>query len=954
MPPGRAAVAPSSGRRRSRKGGGRGGCWAARWSVPGIAMGVRSGESWAQLITSFRAGPTAFLSTRGSDDAFLAELLQDLSSERISEQTKVSMLTPLLEFPTLLCPDPEVGERVAVSLLANFAQLPCSPKLSWLRRHLLLVAGTVLISTEAFGESSQASRDYLSLLLHLASDLNDQRQGLSDRGVRAAACESLRELECCYPGLLSRRLDLLRSMQQQELTPVHQGYTLMYSLALRNAVLLLARRSEGGLSELLAGNGGLAWEAVGNAGAVSPASIDRLLLLPTPAETKELKSVLSQLLDDSYLLAPSAQSQLLWHLAQVVSVIRTQSPAILKAQLVRLFGTAHVALLHASLQLKGLFTDSLFTAEDEAFLLRRLVGMAQHPALPSPLKLFYLDCLLHFPENRPLGSGSEEGLPVLLTPRLASCLFPSLFNDPGTMLARLNLLSLVCLENQGPEAERGVGYIFEHVLALADTVAGKGGREATGLFFRAAYLFARYFGSRVQLMTELTGTLVELYRQRCSLAPNLINLLNETQVVLDDPAWPMSLSKALQELIVGMPLLPPWEQELGWHLKLLARMAKESGVPQGGTVGFLQRLVRLAGARRLGDWHIGQALLSICRNLMQHQPPPAIGCQLAELLQDVSLSYLDVDVQDRARFYYMLLACLSGDKLGAVLAPGGHLKARTLSSSIMADSENFAAALTVHPAPRPLLQLQREAPAQPTLVPTPALQPCPADAQEVEECCQQLLGLHSPARLSLTFRLLHTGSPPERLFCILLRFECSDNFYEPVPDVCVPCLSATRPSPLLTLHLQPRCPYPTKLAVSALYTTQAGLTYCSQLEPLQVAFPDIFLPLALPVVWDPESRRHLFDTLWSSLCPDGVGDCAESLFCWPNNQQSLGVLVQAHFASYLVAEELGIYKIALALPPHYHVLLQAQGTQGAARVAIRTDNWKVLPHLNAYLREVVG
>lgn len=52
-------------------------------------MGVRSGESWAQLITSFRAGPTAFLLAHGSDDTFLAELLQDLSSERISEQTKV-------------------------------------------------------------------------------------------------------------------------------------------------------------------------------------------------------------------------------------------------------------------------------------------------------------------------------------------------------------------------------------------------------------------------------------------------------------------------------------------------------------------------------------------------------------------------------------------------------------------------------------------------------------------------------------------------------------------------------------------------------------------------------------------------------------------------------------------------------------------------------------------------
>uniref|UniRef100_A0A8D0G6W6 AP-5 complex subunit beta-1 n=1 Tax=Sphenodon punctatus TaxID=8508 RepID=A0A8D0G6W6_SPHPU len=854
------------------------------------------------------------------------------------------MLTLLLEFPTLLCPDPEVGEQTAGSLLVAFAQLAPMPKLVWLRCHLLFATGTLLVTTDAFGEGCRAARDYLSLLLHLTSDLNDRHGGPGERPVRTAACECLRELESCYPGLLSRRLETLRSLQQQEASPAHQAYTLLYGLALRNAVLLLARRRhQGALGELLSGNEGLAWEAAGELGALSPAAIDQLLLLPSPADAKELKGVLSLLLDGSYLLAPAAQSALLWQLAQAVSVVRTQSPAIFKAQLVRLFGAADVALLHAILQLKALFTDSLFTGEDEAFLLRRLVGLAQHPALPAPVRLFYLDCLIRFPENRPLG---EEGLPVLLTPPTAAGLFPNLFQDPGTTLARLNLLGLVCVESEGAEAERGAGYLLEHVLALGELAARQGGHEAAGLFFRAIFLFARYFGARTQPMWELTCCLLGVYRRRRALAPNLINLLDEAHAALEMPAWPSSLARALQELVVALPLEEEEEEEeLGWHLKLLARLAKESGIPQGSTVSFLWRLV---GSGQLGDWRSGQALLRVCRNLLQLQPPPALA-QLADLLQTVALSHGDVDVQDRARFYYTLLTSLSAEKLGAVLASGDCPKARTLSSSIVADSESFAAALTVHPAKRAPMQLQREGPTR--AVPA-APRPCPPE-QDVEGYCQGLLEPGDPSQLCLTYRLVPVKPPQTPLFSVVLRFSCSDPHYEPVPELCVPCLSSCRPPPTLTLVLQPRCPYPTLLGVSALYTTPAGLTYCAQMEPLHVAFPDLFVPLALPA-WPPESQHRLFDALWHQLHPDGASECAESFLCWPVAPQPLGALVRDHFAGYLVAEGPNLFKIGMSLPPQHHVLLRVQSAEDSARVGIRTDHWKVLPHLSEYLQSLVG
>ncbi|KAJ6654179.1 hypothetical protein lerEdw1_007276 [Lerista edwardsae] len=894
-------------------------------------MASRTREGWASVAAAFRSSPSAFLSTQGPAEALLADLLQDLRSERLGEQTKVSVLTLLLEYPTLLCPDAKAGQEVATALLSLFAQLGPAPRQAGLCRHLLFATGTVLVATEAFGEGCPASRGYLALLLALAAD---PHAGLA---LRTAACECLRELESCCPGLLSRRLAALRSWQEREASVAHQGYTLLYGAALRNAVLRLAQGGPGTLGELLAGDGGLVWEA----GRGAPGALDQLLLLPSPGDLKELRSVLAALLDGSYLLSPAAQSHLLWQLAQAVGVVRTLSPALFKAQLVRLFGTAEAGLLHAALQLKGLFTDSLFTAEDEAFLLRRLVGLAQHPALPAPVRLFHLDGLLHFPENRPLGSGAEEGLPVLLTPRAASGLFPSLFQDQGTVLARLNLLGLVCTESEGPLAEQGAGYLLEHVLALGRAVAGRGGAEPTRLFFRAAFLFARYFGSRAQPMAELSRCLLELYRQDCRLAPHLTDLLDQAWALLEEPAWAGSLACALQGLVVGLPLR---EEALGWHLKVLARLAKEGDVPQGPTVRFLRRLV---AAGQLGGWRSGQVVLSICRNWMRLSPPPP-PARTADLLQAVYAAHGDVDVRDRARFYYTLLANLSGEKLAAVLAPGGPVKARTLSSSIVADSESFVAALTVHRAKRAPLRLQRVEGSSP---PPEA----PRAEDDEERYGRWLLESCPAAPLRLTFQLVHTGpSDPrfDRLLCVVLRFACASRHYAPVPDVCVPCLSARRPPRPLTLTLQPRCPFPTQLDVSAVYTTQEGLTRSSQLEPLEVAFPDLFLPLAVPA-WPSEKRQRLFEALWQQLRPGRDDPHAESLVCWPVPPPSLGALVERHFARYVLAGQPGSYAIGMALPPQYHILLRVRTVEDVARVQIRTDNWKLLPSLNAYFQSLV-
>ncbi|XP_051821541.1 AP-5 complex subunit beta-1 [Antechinus flavipes] len=887
-------------------------------------MAPRSGDAWARALAALRASPAAFVARVGAE-ALAAELLSELRSERLSEAAKVSLLAAILEFPTHLWPDPAGAEAAASTLLDILALLP--PRPGPLRRPLLLAATSVLAACGALGPSSAASARLLPLLLLVAGG---RAGGPEQRALQATACECLRELESCCPGLLAGQLGLLRTLQD---APGTQAHRLLFVLALRNALAAIARAGPGaqaGLQGLLAARsdwgegqawdwgleaplgqrpGPWDWSLVGedvwdwatppSQGADWPPALDL-----GPPEARELRAVVSQLLDASYLLTPPAQARTLQQLSQVLRAVRGQPPALLKPQLVRLLGTARVSLLHAVLALKDAFGEALFTAQDEALLLRRLVGAAQHPALPPPARLFYLHCLLHFPENWPLGAAGEEAAPVLLTPGLAAGLLPSLLQEPPDLLARLHLLCLLCGEELGADGPRdcpGTGaqalaYLQELLAGLRQGAAQPGApRTAATLCFRACYLAARCLAGHPGALARLTEGLAKLYLARPCLAPHFVDLLEQAGAALAEP-----LGKALQQVAVAGA---GGTQALRWHLQILTKVAGDQ--PMGPTLDFLW-----AALRQPGDWAWEQALLGACRALLRGRGPSgAVPGDLANLLQELARGLQDPDSRDRARLYYSLFTHLSGPKLGSALGPARSTP--MLCSSLVEENEGFASALTVQEARAPL-QLRR----------------VPQRAQQ------------APVLLGLTVEA------SEVLYSLELRFRVLGPHYGPLEAVRVPCLRPGAPPKLLLLALEPRRPYPALLDISVLYATPGGLTCYAQLPSLPVAFADLFLPLLPP---SPErSLPGAFQELWASCLPEGVESCM-----WgPWGGRALEALVAKHWEPFVVsATPPTRYQVAIRLPPSSQLLLQveAAGEEGA-RVALRTDDWAILPLAGEYLR----
>ncbi|KAL6075828.1 hypothetical protein STEG23_032510 [Scotinomys teguina] len=872
-------------------------------------MGPLSREAWVQRLGAFRASPSAFLAGAEGEDLG-RDLLSDLRSEKLSEPTKVSLLTLSLEYSDKLWPDAPAAEAAATSLLDTLVLLPSKP--SPLRRLLLLAATTALVSGGALGPTSGASCRLLTLLLGLASGRDTGRNfgtTSEQRHLQATACECLGELERCKPGLLAGCLGMLRSLLGP-MGPI-QPVSLLMALVLHNTLVVPSRAGAGLQGLLVAGVSSTGcspwdwtlaeeWDAHLQPLAPSRSTAEEgeehgfPLLEPSPEEARELKAAVAQLLDTSYLLTPVAQAQLLWLLGWALRGLRGQPPVLFKPQLVRLLGTAQLTLLHSVLALKAAFGEALFTAQDEALLLRRLTLVAQHPALPSPTHLFYLHCILSFPENCPLGPEQEEAVPLLLGPQLCRGLMPSLLHDPMVLLARLHLLCLLCADAE----EEGKGLIQSPQRYLQELLAGLHQRAALDdgpqalatLCFQASYLIASCLVGQPTIQTSLVHGLAQLYRARPSLAPHFVDLLDQISPELRE-----ALRAVLQQEVVARP---GKHQSLCWHLQMLAKVAE--GDAQSATLSFLQ-----AAAIHCTNWGLQQALLRVCWTLLR----TGGGDGLADLLQVLARQLEDADGRDHARLYYILFSHLSSPKLGMALGPS--LAAPSLASSLVAENQGFASALMVQETPAPI-QL----------------------SVEPQKAKGPLLVLH-----------LQVEALEVPVYSLELRFRVEGQLYEPLEAVHIPCLCPGHPAHPLCLPLKPRCPAPTRLHVQALYTTSAGLTCHAPLPPLSVNFADLFLPFPqLPK----GSELCFFDDLWNSCLPKGV----ESRLWCPLGSQGLDALVSRHLEPFVVvAQPPTTYLIAVRLPPDSMLLLRLETAQvDGVPVALRTDNWAVLPLVGDYLR----
>eukprot|EP01105_Mastigella_eilhardi_P014477 TRINITY_DN32_c0_g1_i2.p1 TRINITY_DN32_c0_g1~~TRINITY_DN32_c0_g1_i2.p1 ORF type:complete len:244 (-),score=56.47 TRINITY_DN32_c0_g1_i2:86-817(-) len=163
--------------------------------------------------------------------------------------------------------------------------------------------------------------------------------------------------------------------------------------------------------------------------------------------------------------------------------------------------------------------------------------------------------------------------------------------------------------------------------------------------------------------------------------------------------------------------LPPTQAVA--YANLLRDIVEDSAVDPSYAFNIIFEICRKTSLTSSGDWKFGEFLLSTCRTALLRHPTVTLYKPLGELLLFVSLHYADLDIRDRANFYFNLLTHVQQSKIKLILTEQNSQAAGFLSPSVAPDTRKQPRKVLKLPQ---FLRLRRSAQPQPQPQPPAAAQ----------------------------------------------------------------------------------------------------------------------------------------------------------------------------------------------------------------------------------------
>ncbi|XP_022081146.1 AP-5 complex subunit beta-1-like [Acanthaster planci] len=917
-------------------------------------MAARSGsvsesDRWLSEIVQFRKNSVTFLNTRQIEAGeFVLDILQALYSDKLGNTIRVVLLTILQEKASCLMSTPDSIEQTVGSLTSMYNQTTLETG-AFYKSQLLVTVTTILLETGQLEAQPQLFTDLVELLLDTVSKVNRT----ADQTVRGTACQCLSEIETMHPGILMRKLEHIYAMSQLECTHICQNYMALFVQVLKNSIDILLKsgnRFHGSeVTDLLSSRTeplkplALPEDFSKKMFQLGSPPDSSLRCFPEDVDCKELLRCLSFLLDNLYLMTTACAVTTLLKLVDCMATSPQIAPHILRPFVTRVEASLDVALFHVVLMLKLRFGRELMTDAEEELLLDRLVSCSSHPCLMPGHRLLCYQWLLNFPENKVSVSDSESHLPAALDYSKTASLYPGVFDGLDTTLIKLNLLSLCFTPSHVQDSASTT--LMGCLVPLQKSIHyGITGRPAVTLY-RALYLYYRRHCDTV-LREEIYKLIVTIVTEQPKFVPHTINFIECINRIDTNDSFPTELLQSSMENIVSTPPSDVIE-DLEYHLLLLEKVCEEKSIPPKPVVVFLHQLLNSTSIAASGSWLLGNCILSVCHSIMQHHDTTDIFKESGQLLFELLTSYGDLDIRDRARFYYAMLTNISSQKISSILSSAGTTHSLT---RLVTGSSNFDIPPPVQKLSEPVLCLTR-------------IQRRPKCSTFAYSTCgqylQELQSYSQPPAVHMDYYLHYTDADVtpsmDKLYTLVLHVDVPKSYRE-IPDVALSCLvleESRQPSDtcqVISLPIQPLEPVPSKLPVSVVFMTADGQTSTGSLSPVHIQFSDLYLPM--PV--SSSDRPGLFDALWKHIQNHSSGMCAESVCTLLLSKAAMLGVIQDQLQDYRINHDAkeDVARIGIFLPPSWHVLLKVTTKQDMAVVAIATDNWKVLPLVDSFLHQL--
>lgn len=968
---------------------------------------------WTTNIEQFRRSPESFLAARKiSAHSFIMDILQVLGDENLPENLKLQMLFILQEKASNLFLEP----RSVESAVGSIKELVAQPLKSMLevyrsqtpsvtvakmqrsehtRKDILgqssaqaqiyfsqvLVTGTVILITSEIVEINQeVFVDFVGVLTDVIEMVNNPCNLL----VRKIACECLWEMEMSYPGLLHSKLDHLYAQCAAENSPIFQSYMVLFVAVMHHAMENLLKESTNKMDDNCLNNFltsrteplkplYLPKEATKQflpitiqATAFSPKSSS----FPGSIDTREIKRAISFLMDSISFLNTTGVFHVMCQLMQCVNLAGL-SPNTFKSQFIAWVSTTDLSVFHMLLLLKMKFLDKLFLEGDEMLLLQRMLLISRQPTIPQGQRLLCFEWLMYFPVEEDINL-VHPSVPYFMDYSQFSYFYPCVFDSLDITADKLKVLCL-CLDHETLNFPGSMGVPLMQCLAplLSRVQHGIGGRIVVAFFRSVFWYYKHHWNSELRL--EIYKLVLSIVTSHPQFIPHTVDLLNAVSIITPDSSFSNDVLRSLSDHVVSQSvecILP----NLMHHLKLLSLAMQATNIPPSPTIRFLVQILEKSEIARNGNWSVGNCVLAVCYSILLHHHTSATVTDLGNLLLYICASYRDIDIRDRARFYYCLLTNVSNRKCSKILAT--ETPKQGLHQAIADDitTSTFPVPPPVKLIKRPFIQLTRVV----QLTSGGSLEDiksCTFCGQEkvpntsglLDQYLKTVEKLYSK-EISINYHVHFIDSPllctPRIIYALVLKFH-TERQYKTLDDIHVSYLSAAKSSVpsegccQIAVSFCPLDPVPASFQVRAVFSDENGLTSTMNLDELPVHFSDLFIPLHVPSNFEMNQpsviKGEIFSALWdyfthiqrTSEDPSGTG--AESIVCLSVEWSIMGKILEESLLPFVTSASDDEVRLGIFLPPLQHLLLKFRPLNESTVVFIGTDDWRLLNLVESYL-----